>query len=510
DPVAKGSGPKDSVDQTSIGDVGNVSFVHSNPMDSTTYANTGMEFQFDAAIGIGVVSTWVEGGIIESVVSGIVVGIVPNKITRLVDVPMLSSDESEETEIIEIAMTCTSKNHIPPLPATSPFLSLIDDSSDSDIPDTPPLPTRAYPSSSSETSSDSFADALSDSASSRSSSDHSLPAPSSGMRPSHYLCSLVPSIHRSSTAISARPSHDSSSANPSRKRSRSPAASIPLSLPIPGALSYTCADHLPSPKRIRSSEIATNLEDCLEDRFEPYVPRGTDLEMDVDVVRSDGIEIDHEIHAQNRYLVVPFQNLMSSSEPSPSCTPSKVEVPNVLPKVELRKLKGKALVNNVVTTHNIAPGMLKIDVEPVAPRLLDNRTAHSNYLRLTQEQAVILKEVVEQGKFQNPLNNSLDTAFRHSLVRGLPKLKFEKDHLCSACAMGKSKKKPYKPTSKDTNKEKLRLLFMNLCGLMRVASVNGKNYILVIVDDYSRFTWVKCLRLKDEALDFITKFLKMI
>ncbi|GKC84121.1 retrovirus-related pol polyprotein from transposon TNT 1-94, partial [Tanacetum coccineum] len=51
---------------------------------------------------------------------------------------------------------------------------------------------------------------------------------------------------------------------------------------------------------------------------------------------------------------------------------------------------------------------------------------------------------------------------------------------------------------------------MDLCGPIRVASVNGKKYILVIVDDYSRFTWVKCLRSKDEAPDFIIKFLKMI
>ncbi|GJX07456.1 retrovirus-related pol polyprotein from transposon TNT 1-94 [Tanacetum coccineum] len=82
---------------------------------------------------------------------------------------------------------------------------------------------------------------------------------------------------------------------------------------------------------------------------------------------------------------------------------------------------------------------------------------------------------------------------RHGFVRGLPKLKFEKDHLCSACAMGKSTKKPYKPKSKDTNQEKLDLLYMDLCGLMRVASINVKKYILIIVDDYSRFTWVKCL-----------------
>nr|GEW46778.1 hypothetical protein [Tanacetum cinerariifolium] len=99
---------------------------------------------------------------------------------------------------------------------------------------------------------------------------------------------------------------------------------------------------------------------------------------------------------------------------------------------------------------------------------------------------------------------------RQGLVRGLPKLKFEKDHLCLACAMGKSTKKSHKPKSEDTNQEKLYLLHMDLCGPMRVESINGKKYILVIVDDYSRFTWVKFLISKDEALDFIIMSLKMI
>nr|GEY06046.1 Gag-Pol polyprotein [Tanacetum cinerariifolium] len=64
---------------------------------------------------------------------------------------------------------------------------------------------------------------------------------------------------------------------------------------------------------------------------------------------------------------------------------------------------------------------------------------------------------------------------REGLVRGLPKLKFIKDHLCSVCAMGKSKKKSHKPNSEDTNQEKLYLLHMDLCGPMCVESVNGKN-----------------------------------
>nr|GEY94377.1 copia protein [Tanacetum cinerariifolium] len=96
------------------------------------------------------------------------------------------------------------------------------------------------------------------------------------------------------------------------------------------------------------------------------------------------------------------------------------------------------------------------------------------------------------------------------ITLSLPKLKFEKDHMCSACAIGKRKKQLHKPKYEDTNQEKLYLLHMDLCGPMRVVSINGKKYILVIVDDYSQFTWVKFLASKDKALDFIIKFLKMI
>ncbi|GKB06261.1 hypothetical protein Tco_0834494 [Tanacetum coccineum] len=62
-------------------------------------------------------------------------------------------------------------------------------------------------------------------------------------------------------------------------------------------------------------------------------------------------------------------------------------------KDELRKLKGKYLADNVVTKHTIAQKMLKINVEPIAPRLLNNRIAHSDYLRHTKEQAAILRKI---------------------------------------------------------------------------------------------------------------------
>nr|GEY13379.1 uncharacterized mitochondrial protein AtMg00810-like [Tanacetum cinerariifolium] len=308
---------------------------------------------------------------------------------------------------------------------------------------------------------------------------------------------------------------------------------------------------------------------------------------------------------------------------------------------ELRRLKGKAIVDTTVTTHTIDPEMLKVDVEPIAPRLLNNRTVHSNYLRLTQEQTTILKEVHSKlnanselicvkcngcmlfnnhdlcvpkvindvnaraksksikknlkrkvwkpiGKvFTNiryiwiptgrtftivgntcPLtrititteepnkswgstasnvpsssidecmlsklfsgtvkfgndhmvkimgygdyqignvmiirvyyveglghklfsvgqfcDSNLEVAFpRHCLVRGLPKLKLEKDHLCSACVVGKSKKKPHKPKSEDTNQDKLYLLHIDLCVPMRVVSVNEKSKMVSLKDEHT-------------------------
>nr|GEX47254.1 retrovirus-related Pol polyprotein from transposon TNT 1-94 [Tanacetum cinerariifolium] len=99
---------------------------------------------------------------------------------------------------------------------------------------------------------------------------------------------------------------------------------------------------------------------------------------------------------------------------------------------------------------------------------------------------------------------------KQGLVRGLPKLKHQQDYLCSACALGKSKKHSYKPKAEDSIQEKLYLLHMDLCGPMRVQSINRRKYILVIVDDFSQFTWVKDLRSNDEVLEFVIKFLKMI
>ncbi|GJU33300.1 retrovirus-related pol polyprotein from transposon TNT 1-94 [Tanacetum coccineum] len=70
------------------------------------------------------------------------------------------------------------------------------------------------------------------------------------------------------------------------------------------------------------------------------------------------------------------------------------------------------------------------------------------------------------------------------------------------------RKEPHPHKPEPSTIEKLQMLHMDLCGPMRMASINEKRYILVIVDDYSQFTWVKFLRTKDEVPKIIIKFLK--
>ncbi|GJV37662.1 retrovirus-related pol polyprotein from transposon TNT 1-94 [Tanacetum coccineum] len=96
------------------------------------------------------------------------------------------------------------------------------------------------------------------------------------------------------------------------------------------------------------------------------------------------------------------------------------------------------------------------------------------------------------------------------LVDGLPKFKYKKDHLCSACEQGKSKKASLSPKLVPSTEFKLELIHMDLCGPMRVAIINGKKYIPVIVDDYSRYIWVYFLRTKDEDPDMIINFINQV
>nr|GEW83616.1 hypothetical protein [Tanacetum cinerariifolium] len=106
--------------------------------------------------------------------------------------------------------------------------------------------------------------------------------------------------------------------------------------------------------------------------------------------------------------------------------------------------------------------------------------------------------------------DTINLLSKNDIVVGLPKLKFIKDHLCSSCELGKAKRKSFHTKLTLSSKRRLQLPHMDLCGPMRVASINRKRYVLVTVDDYSRYTWTHFLRSKDETPEVLINFLRLV
>nr|GEV56850.1 retrovirus-related Pol polyprotein from transposon TNT 1-94 [Tanacetum cinerariifolium] len=103
---------------------------------------------------------------------------------------------------------------------------------------------------------------------------------------------------------------------------------------------------------------------------------------------------------------------------------------------------------------------------------------------------------------------TINNLVKNNLVRGLPKMKFKNDHLCSACEQGKIHRKHHKSKTTFASNKPLYLLHMDLCRPMRVKSINEKRYVLVVVNDYSQYAWVFFLHSKDEASEVIISFIK--
>nr|GEZ42035.1 retrotransposon protein, putative, unclassified [Tanacetum cinerariifolium]GEZ48362.1 retrotransposon protein, putative, unclassified [Tanacetum cinerariifolium] len=105
--------------------------------------------------------------------------------------------------------------------------------------------------------------------------------------------------------------------------------------------------------------------------------------------------------------------------------------------------------------------------------------------------------------------DTINDLARNDLVAGLPKFKYQKEHLCPSCEQGKIKRASHPPKLVPNSRQRLHLLHMDLCGPMRIASINGKRYVLVIVDDYSRYTWSLVIIIRtDNGTEFKNQVLK--
>ncbi|GJR08017.1 retrovirus-related pol polyprotein from transposon TNT 1-94 [Tanacetum coccineum] len=161
------------------------------------------------------------------------------------------------------------------------------------------------------------------------------------------------------------------------------------------------------------------------------------IKKDLEEIETINIELDHRVSkliAENEHLKQTYKQLYDSIKPArirskEQCDDlinqvnlksveisdlnvslsEKVLVITAL-KDDLRKLKGKALVDNDVTKHPSDPEMLKINVEPITPKLLNKKIAHSAYIKHTQEEATVLRDLVEHVKLKYPLDQSLESA----------------------------------------------------------------------------------------------------
>ncbi|KAJ9535714.1 hypothetical protein OSB04_un001132 [Centaurea solstitialis] len=105
---------------------------------------------------------------------------------------------------------------------------------------------------------------------------------------------------------------------------------------------------------------------------------------------------------------------------------------------------------------------------------------------------------------------NMNLLVKNNLVRGLPAKEFSCDDHCVACLKGKQHKNSHKSKEVNTISSPLQLLHMDLFGPTNVMSIGKKSYCLVIVDDYSRFTWVYFLRTKDETSGLIKPFVTRV
>lgn len=99
---------------------------------------------------------------------------------------------------------------------------------------------------------------------------------------------------------------------------------------------------------------------------------------------------------------------------------------------------------------------------------------------------------------------------KKSYVHGLPSLSGKPEGVCGACQIGKQTRTAHNATKFIGTNRILKLMHMDLVGPMSTHSIGGKKYILVLVDDFSRYTWVDFLVAKSDAFDSFSKICSKI
>ncbi|CAJ2645128.1 unnamed protein product [Trifolium pratense] len=96
---------------------------------------------------------------------------------------------------------------------------------------------------------------------------------------------------------------------------------------------------------------------------------------------------------------------------------------------------------------------------------------------------------------------SMKRVISEESIRGLPSLQIQEGNICGECQIGKQTKVSHQKLQHLSTSRVLELLHMDLMGPIQVESLGGKKYVLVVVDDFSRYTWVNFIREKSETFE---------
>ena len=130
---------------------------------------------------------------------------------------------------------------------------------------------------------------------------------------------------------------------------------------------------------------------------------------------------------------------------------------------------------------------------------------HCFYAKASSEDSQLWHKKLSHLNFK-----TINSLVKRDLVRGLPSLEFTSDDLCEACQKGKAKRASHKSKTINSITEPLHLLHMDLFGPVNITSIDGGRYALVIVDDFSKFTWVYFLASKDETPLTVIDHIKLV
>ncbi|WJX12614.1 hypothetical protein P8452_03091 [Trifolium repens] len=192
-------------------------------------------------------------------------------------------------------------------------------------------------------------------------------------------------------------------------------------------------------------------------------------------------------------------------------------ISNGLPNLE-NVLLVKGLTANLISISQLCDQGMKVNFtkseclvnnEEGQLILRGTRSKDNCYLWMPQEEALTSTcQITTEDEVQlwhqklGHLNlKGMKKAISVEAIRGLPKLKIVEGKVCGECQTGKQIRMSHPMLEHQTTSKVLELLHMDLMGPMQVESLGGKRYALVVVDDYSRYTWVNFIREKSDAFD---------